>query len=308
MSLLEKFLNYLKYEKNSSPLTLRSYRKDILDFLQQLQQQGVELENLTISKARLYVASLFTDLDSATISKKLSALKSFFKYLKREGYILEDIFSSISLPRRRHKLPVFLNVDEVFNVLDGRSFAIAQNDKSKIVEARDRALLELFYATGMRLSEIVGLNLSSFGSDFSSVKVFGKRRKERILPIGSFAQKSLKQFYDVRNVLQKKGESCDAFFLSCLGRRLSSRQIDRIVRKYSYRARISKKISPHALRHSFATHMLEAGADLRLVQELLGHESLSTTQKYTHLSIDKIVEMYDKAHPRSKKKIPSDSE
>ena len=293
--LLENFLKHLTYEKNASLLTIRSYKTDISEFLSHLKEK--ELDHLTTSKVRFYIASLFSELESNTVAKKLSALKSFFKYLKREGLIKDDVFAPLALPRRRQKLPSFLNVDEAFALLKEPCTT------AHIHELRNHALLELFYATGMRLSEIVALNTSSFESDFSSVKVFGKRRKERIIPIGSTAKKALKIYFDIRkDFLKKNPVSENSFFLSAQGKRLCSRQVDRIVRKYCLLGNIAKKVSPHALRHSFATHMLEAGADLRLVQELLGHESLSTTQKYTHLSIDKIAAMYDKTHPRSKKR------
>ncbi|HLD73352.1 MAG TPA: tyrosine recombinase XerC [Bdellovibrionota bacterium] len=289
-SLIEDFAKYLKFEKGASKLTQRSYIYDAREFIKYLEQKKIELHIVKLSHLRAYLGSIYTDKESSTMARKLSALKSFFKFLKRENHIKDNHAEVLSIPKKRHKLPSFLNIDEIYILLNSPNVETMHG-------ARDKSILELFYATGMRLSELVELNLKSFEKDFSRVKVLGKRNKERFIPVGRAASQALKAYIKVRkNGIQFSPE---AFFLSQKGSRLSGRQVARIVDKYIMKASLNKKISPHSLRHTFATHLLENGADLRAIQELLGHVNLSTTQRYTHLSVDKLMEVYDKTHPRS---------
>ena len=291
MELISKFLNYLKFEKNTSKHTQTCYQHDAEEFIKYLEQKKMKIEKVKLSHLRAYLGNIYTDKESSTMARKLSALKAFFKFLKRENYIKDNHAELLSVPKRRQKLPSFLNIDEIYVLLNSPDSETTQG-------VRDKSILELFYATGMRLSELVGLDLKSFEKDFSRVKVLGKRNKERFIPVGRAASSALEEYIKVRKKLFKKNES-EAFFLSQQGGRLSSRQVARIVDKYIMKASLNRKISPHSLRHTFATHLLENGADLRAIQELLGHVNLSTTQRYTHLSVDKLMEVYDKTHPRS---------
>ncbi len=291
-SLIEAFTKYLKFEKNASKHTQRSYLHDAHEFIKYLEQKNLELHKLKLSHLRAYLGNIYTNKESSTMSRKLSALKTFFKFLKRENHIKENHAELLSVPKRRQKLPSFLNIDEIYALLNSPNLETT-------LGVRDKSILELFYATGIRLSELAELNLhNSFEKDFSRVKVLGKRNKERFIPVGKIACGALSYYIQLRKKLLKKNES-DAFFLSQKGTRLSGRQIARIVDKYIVKASLNRKISPHSLRHTFATHLLENGADLRVIQELLGHVNLSTTQRYTHLSVDKLMEVYDKTHPRS---------
>ena len=298
-SLIEDFEKYLKFEKNASKLTQRSYLHDAREFVKYLEQKKRELHSVKLSHLRAYLGHIYSDKESSTMARKLSALKSFFKFLKRENLIKENHAELLSIPKKRQKLPSFLNIDEIYALLNSPNLETTQG-------MRDKSILELFYATGMRLSELVALDLKSFEKDFSRVKVLGKRNKERFIPVGKTAVQALKAYLNVRKkpttvVPAPAGIqfSPEAFFLSQQGKRLSSRQVARIVDKYIMKASLNRKISPHSLRHTFATHLLENGADLRAIQELLGHVNLSTTQRYTHLSVDKLMEVYDKTHPRS---------
>jgi integrase/recombinase XerC len=279
---IEKFLRYMEVERGASPHTLRAYRKDLELFFESA-GEGTEL-----SDVRGFVASeINRGQKKSTASRRLAAIRSFFKYLNREGLIKKNPARLISSPKLPKQLPRFLSVDEVFGLVEkpgGLSF----------IEQRDRAMLELMYSSGLRVGELASLNLDDVNLDEGLVKVMGKGRKERIVPVGGKAQEALRS-YLVEKMLQKKGDK--ALFVSRNGKRLDPRGIRRIVRKYSLALGIPGKVSPHTLRHTFATHLLQSGADLRVIQELLGHSSLSTTQKYTHLDITHLMDIYDKAHP-----------
>lgn len=279
---VEAFLKYMEVERGASPQTLRAYRKDLELFFES-SGEGMEL-----SDVRGFVASeINRGQKKTTVSRRLAALRSFFKYLHREGHLKANPAKLVSSPKLQKLLPRFLSVDEVFGLVEkpgGLGF----------IEQRDRAILELLYSSGLRVGELSGLNVDSINLKEGLVKVMGKGRKERLVPIGRKAREALNS-YLVEKLLQKKTDK--ALFVSRNGKRLDERAIRRVVTKYCRALGIEGKVSPHTLRHTFATHLLQSGADLRVIQELLGHSSLSTTQKYTHLDITHLMDVYDKSHP-----------
>ena len=221
-------------------------------------------------------------------------MRSFFQFLVKEGSLSSNPAKAVSTPRQDKHIPAFLSVDEVFRLLE----APQQN---KTLNIRNRAILEMLYSCGIRVGELTGLNLDNLDLNSGIIKVQGKGRKERFVPIGNKAIAALKEYLIIREGLGKReGIDRKAIFLNIRGGRLTSRSVGRIIEKYLIPSGILRNITPHCLRHTFATHLLDAGADLRAIQELLGHASLSTTQKYTHISVDKLMEVYDKAHPRSR--------
>lgn len=286
----DQFLAYLKTEKNVSPHTLRSYEKDITDFLVFTDKKPVDIDNLDI---RSYLASLHhKNLQKSSIARKLASIRSFFKYLYREGYIKLNPAKLVSTPRVPRHLPKFLTVDEAFALMDtpkGETFR----------PARDRAILELLYSSGVRVSELTSLDMSDFDVKEVLVRVKGKGRKERIVPVGGKAMEALLNYLPERMSVRHKSS---ALFLNNRGGRLTQRSVRRIVFLYSRMINLEGELSPHTLRHTFATHLLHQGADLRAIQELLGHASLSTTQKYTHVDISHLADVYDRAHPLAGKK------
>jgi integrase/recombinase XerC len=246
---------------------------------------------------RSFLSDLFARGNSkVTVARKLASLRSFFQYLLRQGKIPANPAKRVASPKLGRRLASFLSVDEAISLLKSADEPTAQG-------LRDRSILELFYGGGIRLSELVGLHLADLDWEANQIRVRGKGGKERIIPIGSFALLALRNYLARRDeLLPKEGKDErveSALFLNRWGSRLSGRSVAQIVLKYLKKSGISHRISPHALRHSYATHLLDAGADLRAIQELLGHARLSTTQRYTHLSMDKIMEVYDKAHPRA---------
>jgi tyrosine recombinase XerC len=282
---IEKFMRYLEIERNYSPHTILNYKLDLCEFKVFL--KDAIIENTDYLLIRKYLAALKEKtLKSKTVARKLSSLRSFFKFLTREGYIKTNPLLSVSSPKLEKYLPSFLTEDEVSRLIES---SFPNNEMGK----RDRSILETFYSTGIRIGELVGLNIED--TDFISgiVKVRGKGKKERMVPIGEKAIQALRAYLDSR-----KNQS-SAIFLNLKGSRITDRGVRNIVKKYLVIAGIREGISAHTLRHSFATHLLNRGADLRSVQELLGHASLSTTQIYTHLTTDKLKSVYDKAHPRA---------
>lgn len=282
---IEKFVRFLEIEKNYSAFTLLNYERDLRDFSEFLKDLSVE--NVDYLTLRKYLAQLKEkNLKSRTVNRRLSCLRSFFKFLCREGYLKNNPISGISSPKSEKHLPVFLTEDEVVKIIE----AAAAKDLRGL---RDRAILEVFYSTGIRISELVGLNISDMDVIAGVAKIRGKGKKERMVPIGDEAIKALRKYLDER----KKEE--EALFLNKKGRRLSDRGVRGIVHKYIRLVSKRNGVSAHTLRHSFATHLLNRGADLRSVQELLGHANISTTQIYTHLTTEKLKSVYDKAHPRA---------
>ena len=282
---IEKFLRYLEIEKNASKHTILNYHLDLKVFSNFM--KDTPLENVDYLSLRKYLAFLKGEnLKNRTIARKLSSLRTFFKFLCREGYLKSNPTSLILTPKLEKTLPLFLTESEAEKLVESPG----KDDASGL---RDRAILETFYSTGMRISELVGLNVEDVDFIGGAVKVLGKGKKERLIPIGDRALRAVRNYLDRRSVTTK------AIFLNKNGRRLTDRGVRQIFEKYIRIASLKEGISPHTLRHSFATHLLNRGADLRSVQELLGHVNLSTTQIYTHLTTERLKDVYDKAHPRA---------
>ena len=303
---IAEFTKYLVGEKNASPNTVSAYLNDLAQFDAFLREtghacdeSGVQIDRLDRLAVRSFMGRLYEQSNSGTtMGRKLSALSSFFKFLCREGYLKTNFAKTIPIPKKVNKLPSHLSVDEMFRLLD-----LPQADSFS--GARDRAILELFYGTGVRISELVGLSPDNFKLEQRSVKVWGKGNKERLLPLGKKTVGAIKNYLEHRTeyLRKKKPDPIPVrLFLNQRARPISVRGVRKIMTRYIRSNHFPENISPHSLRHTFATHMLEAGADLRTIQEMLGHASLSTTQKYTHLTIDRLLETYDKAHPRARKK------
>jgi integrase/recombinase XerC len=296
---LDRFLDWLLVEKGYSPHTLAGYRRDILEFDRSCGSPGSPAL-VDRDMVHSFVGSLYASNSSASVARKLSALRTFFRFLLREKLVSVDPLAGIVGPKLDRTLPVFLTVDEVFSLLE----APIASDR---FWRRDRAIMEMLYATGMRVSELTGGNTRDFDGNAGMVRVRGKGNKERIIPFGRAAGEALRHYLPEREALiiarVSRGlpPETEALFLNGRGTRLTVRSVERMLRVYGQRASIGVEVTPHALRHSFATHLLEMGADLRTVQELLGHVSLSTTQKYTHLNIDHLAKVYDQAHPQARR-------
>ncbi len=297
---IEKFMLYLEYEKNASENTIRKYGEDLAQFEEFLKATGLDdltvekLDNLTI---RTFLGWLYRrNLKKSSIARKLSCIRSFFKYLCREETIQANPASIVSTPKLPRNLPAHLTENEVDRLL-------TSIDTSKILGKRDKAILELLYATGMRASEIVGTSMHDLDFSLRVVRVRGKRRKERVVPYGKTAADALADYLPRRTELlaKAKGDTAapTAVFLNNRGGRLTDRSLRRVLDKAIRNAALQWDISPHAIRHSFATHLLNAGADLRSIQELLGHSDLSTTQRYTHVSTEELIRTYHKFHPKA---------
>ena len=302
--LIERFSGYLKIEKNVSDHTFRSYMSDLrqfLDFLKTQKSDSSGGKDIDITKIdhiviRAYLKELYMKNKKTSIGRKLASLRSFFKYLVREEGLSVNPVAMVATPKQGKFIPTFLPVDEVFRLVE-------KPTSSTILGRRDRAILEVLYSCGIRVSELVGLNMEDMDFNLGIIKVRGKGKKERIVPVGGKAIEALDSYLkglgDLRGKATHNGLE-NPVFLNSRGGRLTARSVARIVKKYILQCGIVRDISPHSIRHSFATHLMDAGADLRSIQELLGHKSLATTQKYTHISIDKLMEVYDKAHPRSR--------
>jgi integrase/recombinase XerC len=294
---LEDFLRYLRVERQMSPHTLRSYRLDISQFLEFLgHRENRELAGVTYQDLRAFLAQGLKGRRKTTLARKLSALRTFFKYLQRQGVTAQNPARLAPTPKVEKPLPHFLTVDDAFHLL-------GQVKGEDFGACRDRAILEVFYSGGLRLAELAGLNLADLELPQGLMRVWGKGAKERLAFLGEPAQTALKAYLPWRQRLlgQPRAGQEPALFVNCRGGRLSTRGIARLVAKWAQAAGLSQALTPHALRHSFATHLLEGQADLRAVQELLGHASISSTQRYLHLNLDYLMEEYDKAHPRGRK-------
>lgn len=298
-SAIRAYLRHLRLDVNSSTETLRAYGSDLGEFASFLAKEiGGGREVAPKQVDRLAVRAFLGDLHRrqakrSTVARKLAAIRSLFRYLKRQGKLSTNPAASVATPRQEKRLPKQLSVLEVQHLVE-----IA--DDSAPLGARDRAILELLYASGVRVSELTGLDLDDLDLGDGMMRVLGKGRKERMVPIGSKAIAALRVYLRRRADLEpRRGTGGDALFLNFRGTRLNVRSVRRIVDRYIRQCAILRKVSPHTLRHSFATHLLDAGADLRSIQELLGHVSLSTTQKYTHVSTERLLRTYGKAHPRA---------
>ena len=302
--LITRFLDHLRYVRHMSDHTVRNYSLDLdqfLEFITRPDSRGnpvipplADIDHLTIREFMVHL--LRKKLSKRTVSRKISALRSFFKHLLREGVVEINPTTPVSLPRVERKVPTCLEENQVTTLL-------AAPDSDSDRGCRDRAILELLYATGVRVSELTGLNMEDIDLTEGLVRVRGKGRKERLVPFGEHARVAISAYLEVRPrllVRARPGTTDGAgVFLNLRGGRLSDRSIRRIIDGYISRVAVRLHISPHTLRHSFATHLLNAGADLRVIQELLGHTSLSTTQKYTHLSIEQLMKVYRKSHPHA---------
>ncbi len=302
---IEQFLEHLRYERNVSSHTLRNYSSDLEQFLDFLapadpktgRRRTPEVSAVDHLTIREWLASLHTaQKKKASIARKLAALRTFFQFLVREGILELNPAKLVATPKLEKKLPVHLSIEEAVRFIESPD---PETDLGK----RDRAMLELMYATGVRVAELTTLNLADVDFRNQLARVTGKRRKQRIVPFGDPAGAAIRSYLDVRDKfllnapISKRDE--EALFLNYQGTRITTRSVGRMVEKYIRICAGMHNISPHALRHSFATHLLDSGADLRDIQELLGHARLSTTQVYTHVSMEKLIEVYDKAHPKA---------
>jgi integrase/recombinase XerC len=302
---IHRFLSYLKTEKNLSPHTVISYQSDLIELSNYLRSKEkhdqISCPPIMRNDLRDFLIHLKQKgLDNRSIARKASAIRSFFRFLLREGKVKSDPSSYLLTPKLRKVLPEFLTVQEMKALFEQPELnASSFQEKKRLWALRDLAILELFYSTGMRLDELAQLDVSSFDFSGETVRVLGKGKKERIIPVGKKALKALSNYLSERRRLELFEE--DAVFINRLKKRLSPRSISRIVKKYLSKITEKKRVSPHILRHTFATHLLDAGADLLAVKELLGHKKLSTTQIYTHVTMEKLKKVYRRAHPRAEK-------
>lgn len=282
---IDQFLRYLEIEKGVSTHTLRSYKKDLEELFEYVKTKPEEIDMVDI---RGFIAEqIKKGLNKTTVSRRLSSIRSFFSYLYRERCITFNPAKLVSHIRTAKLLPRFLSVDDAFSLVE-------KPEGIGFLPARDRAVLELLYSSGLRVSELAGLNTDDIHLKDALIKIRGKGKKERIVPIGSKAIDAVKTYLVERMLFKSKDR---ALFLNRLGSRLTDRSVRRIVVKYARTLGYNEKVSPHTLRHTFASHLLQGGADLRVIQELLGHSSLSTTQRYTHLDITHLMDVYDRSHP-----------
>jgi integrase/recombinase XerC len=301
---IDEFMQHLKYERNLSEHTLRNYASDLEQFYDHIAPPDREgnrrhvdiraIDNLTI---REFMASLYEkQKKKSSIHRKIAALRTFFRFLCREGVLEVNPASLVASPRVERKLPNHLTIEQAIRFIEAP-------DLDTVLGKRDRAILELLYASGVRVSELVNLNLNDIDFAHQTVRVKGKGRKERVVPFGDHALRALQMYLEVRGELLVEAEPDKidplAVFMNYQGTRITTRSVGRMIDKYIKICADIHHISPHSLRHSFATHLLDAGADLRTIQELLGHVRLSTTQQYTHVSTDRLMEVYDKAHPKA---------
>lgn len=294
---LQGFYNYLRVEKSSSELTIISYQKDIdgfIQFMEERKQDAFTWSQLDYLDIRAYLAELNQRAYARrTIARHISALRSFYKYLVRINVVAASPLVRIKTPKLEKKLPSFLDEVEIMDLLE--------QPPAKALGLRDRAILELLYGTGCRVSELVGLTLSRIDLSLKYVLLLGKGNKERVVPIGNPCVSAILNYLPVREQVMHKynAEPHESIFVNNRGGELTDRSVRRILDKYIKELSIAKHVSPHTIRHTFATHLLDHGADLRAVQELLGHENLSTTQIYTHVTMERINSVYHETHPRS---------
>lgn len=286
---IEKFKNYLIVEKNYSRHTVRNYEADLNEFSRFLADESPEkVDYLSVRKFLAYLRS--RNISKRSMARKLSSIRSFFRFLERDGYTKDNPVVSIATPKLDRKLPIFLDEKSVLRL-------ITSPDKNTFQGVRDRAMLETLYSAGLRVSELVGIDIVDVDFIAGVVKVLGKGKKERIAPIGEKAVNAIREYLKYKNTKEPRDKK--ALFLSKSGKRITDRSVRRILAKYIKVLSIKEHVSPHTLRHSFATHLLNRGADLRSVQELLGHKNLSTTQIYTHVTMERLKSVYEKAHPRA---------
>jgi len=315
--MIEKFIHYLRYERNASPGTIREYRRDIRQFQEFLTPPGektMPLGEVDHHVVREYVNWMYDRrLEKASVARRLSSVRTFFKFCVREKFTEQNPARLVSAPKLPKRVPQVLTASELNAFLDDlgsrgeqsrrrRRLAAESEQDSRILLQRDRAILELLYASGLRVSELVGINVGNLDRQGQMVRVCGKGRKERVVPFGSKAHQALEAYWPVREELLAHAHEkpdYEAVFLNHRGGRLTDRSVHMLVKKYARLASVNWDLHPHSLRHAFATHLLADGADLRTIQELLGHVSLSTTQRYTQASIRQLMDVYDKSHPHA---------
>jgi integrase/recombinase XerC len=323
--IIDKFINYLRYERNCAPVTIEDYHGDLKLFQEFLTPPGektLPLGEVDHRVIREFVAWLYDHkLQKPTVARKLAALRTFYKFCVREKFVKQNPARLVSTPKLPKRIPRIQTAEEINNFLDNlpgganqleplprkrkrgpeKSLGKAGKRTEKLVPRRDRAIFELLYASGLRVSELVGLSLGDLDKTGQMLRVLGKGRKERVVPYGSKAQAALDDYWPIRHEILTAAATPDAeaVFLNWRGRRLTDRSVRYIVKKYCAIANVDWDLHPHSLRHAFATHLLNDGADLRAIQELLGHVSLSTTQRYTQASIQQLMAVYDKSHPHA---------
>jgi integrase/recombinase XerC len=301
--LIDRYINYLRYERNASPHTIRNYQSDLRQFRDYLKggdaQAAVDARSIDALRIRGFLAFLFErEKKKTSIARKLAAVRAFYKFLAKDRVLAENPAATVSTPKLDKTLPRIMTEEEMNSFLDRVAEAARNGDP---LMRRDRAILELLYASGLRVSELVGLDLRSVNFGDGMLLVRGKGRKERIVPFGSKAKQALEDYLPVREriLMEAKKSGQAALFLNARGERLTTRSVDRLVKKHVRIYGPNVKVSPHSLRHAFASHLLTEGADLRAIQEMLGHRSLATTQKYTQVSIRQLMDVYDKTHPKA---------
>lgn len=298
---IDQFGVHLRNERNCSPHTLRNYLSDLRQFHRFLVEEGlcqdgekkIDLQAIDRHVVRAYLGALAKVCRKSSVGRKLAALKAFFRYLVEQKHVERNPLSIFATPKQEKSLPVFLSVDDVFRLLSGVQGV-------HTLEVRDRAILEVLYSTGIRVSELVGLHWEDIDFQLGILRVLGKGSKERIVPIGEAALRALQDYRaEQERKWRRAAKGGAAVFLNHRGARITTRSVARVVEKYLKAASIPVRMGPHGLRHTFATHLLNSGADLRAIQEMLGHASLSTTQRYTHVNLDQLTAVYDRAHPRA---------
>ncbi len=296
------FDRFLRLEKNASPHTLRNYMRDLKDFQSYLGEDSTRnLEDIDRTRIRAYLAHLHKRGNRpSTVARKISTLRSCYRHARVLGYSGPDPLSDIPMPKLEKRIPRTLTVDEASKVMEYANTQEPQKPKAKALALRNQAMWEVLYSTGVRVGELVSSNLSSINLEEEVFRVLGKGAKERIVPLGRKASAALAEYLKMRPALKPQDQDSEApLFLNNRGQRLSDQRVRDLLAQTLRSMGMAGKASPHTLRHSMATHLLEAGASLRDIQEILGHSSLSTTQTYTHLAIDRLFEVYDKAHPRA---------
>jgi integrase/recombinase XerC len=316
---IARFIDYLRYERNASPQTIREYRRDTQQFAAFVTLPGEGPPAVSAIDHRIvreYVGMMYDrGLEKASVARRLASLRTFFKFCLREKYATQNPARLVKTPKLAKRVPRVLTAEELNGFLDTigekagakksrrkRPLTARSVEEAKLVLKRDRAILELLYASGLRVSELVGLDLGDIDRGGQMLRVLGKGRKERVVPYGGKAQAALEAYWPVREGLLANARvkvEPEAVFLNHLGGRLTDRSVRTVVRKYARLANVNWDLHPHSLRHAFATHLLADGADLRAIQELLGHVSLSTTQRYTQASVRQLMDVYDKAHPHA---------
>lgn len=316
---IERFMLYLRFERNVSPETIREYRRDteqFAAFVTPPDEEPPALNDIDHRVVREYVGMMYNrGLERASVARRLASLRTFFKFCVREKYTTQNPARLVKTPKLAKRVPRVLTAEELNEFLDNleqtaakkksrrkRAATARSEQEAKVVLKRDRAILELLYASGLRVSELVGLDLGDIDREGQMLRVLGKGRKERVVPYGGKAQAALEAYWPVREsmlVNAREDAEPEAVFLNPFGRRLTARSVRNVVRKYARLANVNWDLHPHSLRHAFATHLLADGADLRAIQELLGHVSLSTTQRYTQASVRQLMDVYDKAHPHA---------